>query len=288
MVNLQSGNYTLQQTDNTRLVSFSSSSALACTLPSASANCWSMLFWCAIENRGTGTLTLQPAAGTIDGAASLALAQNQGVILWSDGTNWHTMRGMGSGSSLGNQNANTVYAGPASGAAAAPTFRALVAADLPVFVASGASHAAGAVPDPGSTAGCARFLNESAQWVAPILGSLYVATDQSTTSTTDVDLATADSVSITLPAAGDITIIYNAVTYNVTAGNATTSSIYVDGTLAASVDSSNVVNGAFVQQTLIRTVTGLAAGAHTVDVKHHTGGATGHWLERSTLVFLGP
>lgn len=50
------------------------------------------------------------------------------------------------------QSANTVHAGPASGSPAAPTYRVLVAADLPVFVASGASHAPGAVPDPGASA----------------------------------------------------------------------------------------------------------------------------------------
>ena len=43
------------------------------------------------------------------------------------------------GASFGNQTANYVFAGPASGAAAAPTFRALVGADIPVFAASGSS-----------------------------------------------------------------------------------------------------------------------------------------------------
>ncbi|WP_188130678.1 hypothetical protein [Paraburkholderia panacisoli] len=60
-----------------------------------------------------------------------------------------------------------MFAGPTSGAAAIPTFRLLVAADLPVFVASGASHAAGAVPDPGSTAGSARYLREDCTWQVP-------------------------------------------------------------------------------------------------------------------------
>lgn len=43
---------------------------------------------------------------------------------------------------------------------------AILAADLPVFVASGASHAPGAVPDPGSSAGTSRFLREDATWAA--------------------------------------------------------------------------------------------------------------------------
>lgn len=70
-----------------------------------------------------------------------------------------------------NQNANLVKAGPASGSAAAPTYRALVAADLPVMGASGASHAAGAVPDPGSTAGTTHYLREDGTWAVPAGGS---------------------------------------------------------------------------------------------------------------------
>jgi hypothetical protein len=40
----------------------------------------------------------------------------------------------------------------------------------PTFVASGASHAVGYVPDPGSSAGITRFLREDATWVAPSAG----------------------------------------------------------------------------------------------------------------------
>jgi lysophospholipase L1-like esterase len=41
------------------------------------------------------------------------------------------------------------------------------AAALPLFVASGSGHSAGAVPDPGATAGTARYLREDGTWVAP-------------------------------------------------------------------------------------------------------------------------
>jgi hypothetical protein len=69
-----------------------------------------------------------------------------------------------------NQSANLVFAGPASGGAAAPDFRALVAADYPTFVQSGGSHAKGAVPDPPSSAGTAKFLCEDATWkIVPYL-----------------------------------------------------------------------------------------------------------------------
>ncbi len=40
----------------------------------------------------------------------------------------------------------------------------------PVFVASGASHSAGDVPDPGSTAGTTRYLREDATWQVPPTG----------------------------------------------------------------------------------------------------------------------
>lgn len=40
-------------------------------------------------------------------------------------------------------------------------------AAMPVFVASGASHAAGAVPDPGAGAGTTHFLREDATWAIP-------------------------------------------------------------------------------------------------------------------------
>jgi hypothetical protein len=43
----------------------------------------------------------------------------------------------------------------------------LVATDIPVFIASGGSHAPGAVPDPGSSSGVAKFLREDATWAVP-------------------------------------------------------------------------------------------------------------------------
>lgn len=42
---------------------------------------------------------------------------------------------------------------------------------LPTFVASGSGHAAGAVPDPGSTEGTTRYLREDATWDTPSSGS---------------------------------------------------------------------------------------------------------------------
>jgi hypothetical protein len=69
---------------------------------------------------------------------------------------------------LANQSANQVLAGPEAGAAASPAFRALAAADLPVFMGSGSGHSAGGVPDPGATAGSTRYLREDGTWAVTI------------------------------------------------------------------------------------------------------------------------
>ena len=50
---------------------------------------------------------------------------------------------------------------------AAPAWNAIAAADVPVMVASGASHAPGIVPDPGAVAGATKYLREDGTWVNP-------------------------------------------------------------------------------------------------------------------------
>lgn len=62
---------------------------------------------------------------------------------------------------LATQNANIVLAGPGSGSAAAPTFRSLVASDLPLF----SSSDAGVVPSSGG--GTTNFLRADGTWDAP-------------------------------------------------------------------------------------------------------------------------
>ena len=78
----------------------------------------------------------------------------------------------GSGTLTGafaSQTANYFLAAP-NGAAGAPSMRAIVPADIPVFVASGVSAATGAVPSPGTTAGTTRYLREDATWQSVTTG----------------------------------------------------------------------------------------------------------------------
>ena len=98
-VNLQTGTtYTPVPGDRAYLISFSNASAILCTLPDTGLPA---KWWCYIENRGAGALTLDPAGAALldNSAASLVLISNQGIFLQFDGTNYWTMRGVGGGAS---------------------------------------------------------------------------------------------------------------------------------------------------------------------------------------------
>jgi hypothetical protein len=100
-VNTQTGtSYTLQDGDSGKLVTLSNASAVGVTLPRAGASSWFMAGWMVdVQNRGAGNVTITPATSTIDGVASLVLAQNQGARIFSDGSNYFTQRGVGSAGS---------------------------------------------------------------------------------------------------------------------------------------------------------------------------------------------
>lgn len=167
-VNSQTGTtYTLQASDLGKLVTFSNTSPVAVSLASGLGS----TFWCSISNLNTGAVTLTPASGTIDGSGTLGLtAQFQGINLFTDGTNWETVRGISSGGGGGSGTvtsvaftgdgvifassvpgspitvsgtlaptlntvaAHAVLIGPSSGSAVAPTYRGLLVSDMPTAV----------------------------------------------------------------------------------------------------------------------------------------------------------
>lgn len=95
LVNAQTGTtYTIVAGDRSKLVTISNAGAVAVTLPQASAT-FPAGWYCYIENRGAGTVTITPTTSTIDGAASLALLTNAGATIASDGTNYFSLRGSG-------------------------------------------------------------------------------------------------------------------------------------------------------------------------------------------------
>lgn len=149
------------------LVSYSGNTWLAVasstgSAPSTSNSKWQILGPVSFANVGAGTnpnaLLISGTLGPTGGGVLTANAYS-GLLPVANG-----------GTGANSVSANQVFAGPASGAAAAPSFRGVVPADVPVFVASGASHASGAVPDPGSVAGTTKFLREDATWAVPSSG----------------------------------------------------------------------------------------------------------------------
>lgn len=107
-VNAQTSSYLALSTDNEKLISMNGSS-LTLTLPAAPP---SSTWWIAVENVNSTTLTVARNGLNIDGAASnLSLLQNQGVLIYTDGTNYFTERGMASGGGGGAPTTDTYLLG---------------------------------------------------------------------------------------------------------------------------------------------------------------------------------
>lgn len=96
-VSVKTTSYTLVSGDLGKLVVYNSGSAGTFTLPaSPPSSTWEVF----IENTGSGTLTVSPNGLQLDGVGgSLPVSTNQGVYISTDGTNYFTERGMGSGGS---------------------------------------------------------------------------------------------------------------------------------------------------------------------------------------------
>lgn len=101
-VNAQTGTtYTLLNTDNAKLVTFSNTAAIAVTLPAATGN-FGAGFHSDLQNLNPGVATLTPASGTINGLTSIALSQFGSGHLVSNGTNWFLIAGTaGTGQAFG-------------------------------------------------------------------------------------------------------------------------------------------------------------------------------------------
>lgn len=96
-VNPQTGTtYTVQSTDQAKLVVFTNASPVAVTLPAASTFGANWEF--DVLNLGAGTVTITPTTSTINGVGALALTTGQGAHIFSDGTNYFVQSGAGSGS----------------------------------------------------------------------------------------------------------------------------------------------------------------------------------------------
>lgn len=83
----------LMNSDLGYVVTYSNASAVAVSLAQAGAGNAFLDGWAVfVKNKGAGAVTITPATSTIDGAATLVLAQNQGAMIWSDGTNYQSFK----------------------------------------------------------------------------------------------------------------------------------------------------------------------------------------------------
>ena len=91
-VNAVSGSYSTVVGDLGKMCVFSSSSSGTFILPNTP---FSATWFVLVTNNGTGTVTVSPGTQTMDGGSSFTLAQNQGVIIFTDGVNYFSDRGIG-------------------------------------------------------------------------------------------------------------------------------------------------------------------------------------------------
>jgi hypothetical protein len=112
-----------------------------------------------------GALTFAGAGGSGGGLTSVGLS-GPNIFVYTN--NPLVSNGL-IGITLSSQVSNTVLAGPATGAAAAPTFRTLSNADLPVMVGdAGAGGVKGAVPAPAAgDAAASKYLSAAGTWSQP-------------------------------------------------------------------------------------------------------------------------
>jgi hypothetical protein len=88
-INPQVGtSYATLATDGGKLVTFSSASPVAVSLPQANTAGFTSGFGVSYFNKGAGSVTVTAKGSTINGAANIAIAQNNECDVWSDGANY--------------------------------------------------------------------------------------------------------------------------------------------------------------------------------------------------------
>lgn len=88
-INAQTGtSYAMVAGDAGKLVTFSNAAAVAVSLSQANTTGFTSGFAFDVENKGAGTVTITPTTSTINAGTTLAIAQNTGCSVTSDGTNY--------------------------------------------------------------------------------------------------------------------------------------------------------------------------------------------------------
>jgi hypothetical protein len=190
------------------------------------------------------------------------------------------------------QNPNLVYAGPASGVAAAPTFRALAPADGPALGPAGVAHLAGLAPDPGATAhpNFPYFLRDSAVWVAlrgwPV-GYSYVATQESVGNTAPIELPTPNRVTVVADETTVVWVLGTTAVTGTTQYALVTLGLAIPGqSIAFSVSQTIPVGTAQVSIAVIGRFV-VPAGSTVIALVFGNNAGTSTFSNRSMLVWRG-
>ena len=92
ITNVSAASYAVAETDNNKTLVFTNSGGTTITLPAASSFNSSMKVTLRNDSAGTtGSATITPASGTINGQSSFVLTQNFGVTLIANGSNWEIL-----------------------------------------------------------------------------------------------------------------------------------------------------------------------------------------------------
>lgn len=93
-VNSQTGvTYTVVTGDDGKLVTRSNAGAMTDTVPQAGVGGFGSSWKVFYQNQGAGLLTINFSTSTFDGASTIDLSQGQGIVIYSNGTNYFSMRG---------------------------------------------------------------------------------------------------------------------------------------------------------------------------------------------------
>jgi hypothetical protein len=126
--------------------------------------------------------------------------------------------------------------------------------------------------------------------VGSALGTTFVATDQTTTSSSFVALSTADLATVTCAATCNVVVQYMANCYHT--GGATVdnmfNAVFID---TVQVDDGNQVStdgGVSLPVTCNAgwRAASLSAASHTIEIRHKVTNQTGHWRDRTLMVLL--
>jgi hypothetical protein len=221
---------------------------------------------------GTGAVTVNASSSGTVASVGLALPASVFSVSGSPVTTTGTLTG-----TLVTQSINTLFAGPASGSAAAPTFRSLTTADIPTLNQNTTGNAATAT-NPASGGSFITSSNIGSQSVSYASSAGSASTATTATTATTAGTCTGNAATATNPASGGSFITSSnigsqSVSYASSAGSASTATT---ATTANALNSSNTYS--VTKLTATPNTSGVSTGITCANgdmTAYRSGGTTG-------------